>query len=184
MERTHLDPRRWLALALLCAAQFIVILDTSIIGVALPAIQTQLGFSPGGLQLDLQRLCHCLRRPAPAGRSSQRSLRRPAHLHHRLRHPHRRIAACRPRQQPGIAAGRPGIAGDRRRADRSGGPDHRDAPLRSQWCRTRQGLRSLGRCRSCGRLGWRVPRGRDHRVAGLALGPSSSTYRWACWCWP
>lgn len=38
-----------MALALLCAAQFIVILDTSIIGVALPAIQTQLGFSPGGL---------------------------------------------------------------------------------------------------------------------------------------
>lgn len=43
------DPKRWLALALLCAAQFIVILDTSIIGVALPAIQVDLGFSPGGL---------------------------------------------------------------------------------------------------------------------------------------
>jgi len=47
MERP--DPRRWLALALLCAAQFIVILDTSIIGVALPAIQVDLGFTPGGL---------------------------------------------------------------------------------------------------------------------------------------
>ena len=33
------DPRRWWALFLLCAAQFIVILDTSIIGIALPAIQ-------------------------------------------------------------------------------------------------------------------------------------------------
>jgi EmrB/QacA subfamily drug resistance transporter len=43
------DPRRWWALALLCAAQFIVILDTSIIGVALPAIQADLGFSAGGL---------------------------------------------------------------------------------------------------------------------------------------
>ena len=43
------DPKRWLALALLCAAQFIVILDTSIIGVALPAIQVDLGFTPGGL---------------------------------------------------------------------------------------------------------------------------------------
>lgn len=43
------DPRRWWALALLCAAQFIVILDTSIIGVALPTIQTALGFSPEGL---------------------------------------------------------------------------------------------------------------------------------------
>lgn len=43
------DPKRWLALALLCAAQFIVILDTSIIGVALPAIQVDLAFTPGGL---------------------------------------------------------------------------------------------------------------------------------------
>jgi EmrB/QacA subfamily drug resistance transporter len=49
MELSRPDPQRWLALALLCAAQFIVILDTSIIGVALPAIQTELGFSPGGL---------------------------------------------------------------------------------------------------------------------------------------
>ncbi|GLQ56984.1 MFS transporter [Devosia nitrariae] len=36
-------------MALLCAAQFIVILDTSIIGVALPAIQSDLGFSASGL---------------------------------------------------------------------------------------------------------------------------------------
>lgn len=43
------DPKRWKALALLCAAQFIVILDTSIIGVALPAIQADLGFSDEGL---------------------------------------------------------------------------------------------------------------------------------------
>src|SRR5690349_25164464 len=44
------DPRRWSALALLCAAQFIVILDTSIIGVALPATQIHLGFRPEGLR--------------------------------------------------------------------------------------------------------------------------------------
>jgi EmrB/QacA subfamily drug resistance transporter len=49
MELSRPDPKRWVALALLCAAQFIVILDTSIIGVALPAIQADLGFSPGGL---------------------------------------------------------------------------------------------------------------------------------------
>ena len=49
METQTPYPRRWLALALLCAAQFIVILDTSIIGVALPAIQTHLGFTPEGL---------------------------------------------------------------------------------------------------------------------------------------
>lgn len=44
------DPRRWWALALLCAAQFIVILDTSIVGVALPAMQRGLDIAPADLQ--------------------------------------------------------------------------------------------------------------------------------------
>lgn len=44
------DPRRWWALFLLCAAQFLVILDTSIVGIALPAIQRALGFDAAGLQ--------------------------------------------------------------------------------------------------------------------------------------
>lgn len=41
--------RRWLALALIAMAQFMVIMDTSIIGVALPEIQADLGFSQGNL---------------------------------------------------------------------------------------------------------------------------------------
>jgi len=41
--------RRWLALGLIAAAQFMVIMDTSIIGVALPEIQHDLGFSAQGL---------------------------------------------------------------------------------------------------------------------------------------
>ncbi len=49
MQQLIPDPKRWAALALLCAAQFIVILDTSIIGVALPAMQRDLGFSASGL---------------------------------------------------------------------------------------------------------------------------------------
>lgn len=49
MSLPNPDPKRWMALALLCAAQFIVILDTSIIGVALPAIQADLGFTDDGL---------------------------------------------------------------------------------------------------------------------------------------
>lgn len=44
------DPRRWKALALLCGAFFMVILDTAIVVVALPSIQTDLGFSPSDLQ--------------------------------------------------------------------------------------------------------------------------------------
>src|SRR5918999_41947 len=41
--------RRWLALGLIAAAQFMVIMDTSIIGVALPEMQADLGFTPQGL---------------------------------------------------------------------------------------------------------------------------------------
>ena len=44
------DPRRWIALVLLCAAQFMVVLDASIVNVALPSIQTDLEFSQANLQ--------------------------------------------------------------------------------------------------------------------------------------
>jgi EmrB/QacA subfamily drug resistance transporter len=44
------SPRRWWALAVLATAQFMVIMDTSIIGVALPEMQKDLGFSQGELQ--------------------------------------------------------------------------------------------------------------------------------------
>src|SRR5215207_7121343 len=44
-----LNPRRWTALAVIALAQFIVIADTSIIGVALPDIRSDLGFSPEDL---------------------------------------------------------------------------------------------------------------------------------------
>jgi EmrB/QacA subfamily drug resistance transporter len=47
---TQADPRRWKALALLSLAQFLIIMDTSIIGVALPAIQQQFSFSQSDLQ--------------------------------------------------------------------------------------------------------------------------------------
>ncbi|MEV5765168.1 MFS transporter [Micromonospora sp. NPDC052213] len=41
--------KRWWALGLIALAQFMVIMDTSIIGVALPRMQTDLGFSPENL---------------------------------------------------------------------------------------------------------------------------------------
>jgi EmrB/QacA subfamily drug resistance transporter len=42
--------RRWPALGLLCVAQFVVVLDATIVAVALPEIQQDLGFSQAGLQ--------------------------------------------------------------------------------------------------------------------------------------
>jgi EmrB/QacA subfamily drug resistance transporter len=47
---SHIDRRRRLALALLCAAFFMVILDVAIVNVALPSIQADLGFSQRNLQ--------------------------------------------------------------------------------------------------------------------------------------
>jgi EmrB/QacA subfamily drug resistance transporter len=44
------DPKRWWALALLCSAFFMVILDVSIVNVALPSIQRDLHFSQADLQ--------------------------------------------------------------------------------------------------------------------------------------
>jgi EmrB/QacA subfamily drug resistance transporter len=44
------DRKKWFALALLLAVQFMVILDVAIVNVALPSIQTDLGFSQENLQ--------------------------------------------------------------------------------------------------------------------------------------
>ena len=44
------DRRRWLALAVIVTAQFMVVLDISIVNVALPSIKTDLNFSQENLQ--------------------------------------------------------------------------------------------------------------------------------------
>ena len=49
-DAPRLDPNRWKALAVLSVAYLMVVLDVSIVNVALPSIQEDLGFSPGDLQ--------------------------------------------------------------------------------------------------------------------------------------
>ena len=49
MARSRALASRWLALAVLCAAMMMIILDGTIVTVALPAIQRDLGFSSSGL---------------------------------------------------------------------------------------------------------------------------------------
>ena len=48
-DRQEYMDRRWIALALLCIAQFVVVLDASIVNVALPTIGESLTFSQENL---------------------------------------------------------------------------------------------------------------------------------------
>ncbi len=48
--RTRTETNRWLVLVLVCIAQFMVILDATIVNVALPSIQHGLHFTPSSLQ--------------------------------------------------------------------------------------------------------------------------------------
>ncbi len=43
------DPRRWLALVVLCVGMLMIVLDVTVVNVALPSIQTDLGFSQSSL---------------------------------------------------------------------------------------------------------------------------------------
>jgi EmrB/QacA subfamily drug resistance transporter len=46
---THTDRRRWMALYVLCAGMLMIVLDATIVNVALPTIQDDLGFSQSNL---------------------------------------------------------------------------------------------------------------------------------------
>jgi EmrB/QacA subfamily drug resistance transporter len=50
MPQTRTETNRWLVLVLVCIAQFMVVLDATIVNVALPSIQEDLHFSQGSLQ--------------------------------------------------------------------------------------------------------------------------------------
>jgi EmrB/QacA subfamily drug resistance transporter len=50
MPHTRTETNRWLVLVLVCIAQFMVVLDATIVNVALPSIQEDLHFSQGSLQ--------------------------------------------------------------------------------------------------------------------------------------
>src|ERR687892_2113772 len=49
-QKSQLNPRRWRALAFIAIAQLMVILDATIVNIALPSAQADLGISDGNRQ--------------------------------------------------------------------------------------------------------------------------------------
>ena len=118
--------RKWLALALLCAVQFMVILDIAIVNVALPSIQVDLGFSQENLQWVISAYALIFGGFLLLGGRHGRHHRSPQAVHDRSGRLHGRIAALRALLGRGVADRQPGHPGPRRRdhlARRSRDPD-------------------------------------------------------------
>ena len=86
------DPKRWWALALLCSAYFMVILDVSIVNVALPSIQEDLHFAQGDLQWVLSAYALTFGGFLLLGGRDGRPARPAARVHVRRRALHGRVA--------------------------------------------------------------------------------------------
>ena len=177
------DPKRWQALAIVCVAFFMTMLDVSIVNVALPSIGDSpplLGDRPAvgdhGLRDHLRRL------PA-AGRARGGPPRPQADVPRRRADLLDRLARLRPR-----GLDRRAHRGARRAGFRRG--DHvavdaldRHDDLRGGR-RAEQGARHLGRDRRQRRRGRRPARRHPRRSTSAGSGSSSSTSRWARSCSP
>ena len=159
---------KWLALAVLAVAQFMVVLDVTIVNVALPAIQTDLGFTADGLQWVVNALHARLRRPAAAGWPRGRPARSTTALPHRPRAVRRRFARRRVRRLLRDADRRPRDPGHRRRAAlaRRARAADRHVPRRQ---RAQHRARHLGRAGRHRRHARRRRRRRARRLGRLGV---------------
>ena len=160
---------RWFILVLVCVAQFMVVLDATIVNVALPSIQVSLDFSRAEPAVGRQRLHARLRRLPPARRARRRPLRPAAAVHGRCRALHARLARERDRHLVRDADRRSRGAGPRRRARLAGRALDRHDDVR-RGPRADEGARRLERDRRRWRRGRADPRRRAHRRPLLALG--------------
>ena len=92
--------RRWLALYILCFGVLMIVLDSTIVNVALPSIREDLGFTETA-RLGGERLPAHLRRLPSTGRPAGRPARPPPRVPRRPRRVHRRLGRLRPRQHQG-----------------------------------------------------------------------------------
>ena len=89
---------RWLALIVLCLGDLMIVLDTTIVNVALPSIRTDLGFSQTSLAWVVNAYLLTFGGFLLLGGPARRPLRPPAALPRRHRALHRRVARLRPRR--------------------------------------------------------------------------------------
>ena len=175
------DPRRWQALALVCVAFFMTILDVSIVNVALPSIKTSLNVSRFEPAMGDHRVRDHLRRVPAARRAARRPPRTAADLHGRRRAVLRRIARVRTRRLDRDARSR--RARYRASAPRSS-RRRRSRSSRRRSTRAPSGTRRSG---SGARWAAAAPRpacssAESSRTTSAGSGSSSSTFRSASSC--
>ena len=174
--------RRWTILAVLCLSLFVIVVDNTIVNVALPTISRELGASTSQLQwiVDAYSLVFAGLLLA-AGSLGDRFGRKGA-LQLGMVTFAPVLGAGRPGRQPRAAHRRPRRHGHRRRADLPGHPGHPHQRLHRP-VGAGQGHRRLGRRHRSGRgaraahrrldpgallLGRDLPRQRAHRGGGAA----------------
>ena len=160
--------RRWIALAVLVAAQFMVVLDVAIVNVALPSIKTDLHFTQSSLQWVITAYALMFGGFLLLGGRMADLLGRRSLFIAGVIALHRQLPARRLRLVRKLADRLPGDPGVRRRAARSRGivdPDHdvrRRARAQHRARRLGRGLGQWGRCR-------RAARRPAHELARLVL---------------
>ena len=127
------DNRKWWTLGAMCFALFMIMLDNTVVNVALPSIQRDLAPRVSRPRVDDQRLHALLRGAAGHRRAARRHLRPPPHVPRRRRHLRRS-----PRRPPASRQNSTDlVAQPRRPGGRRGADDAGDALDRHQRLRAR-----------------------------------------------
>ncbi len=159
---------RWLALAVIVAAQFMVVLDVAIVNVALPSIKTDLDFSQENLQWVITAYSIVFGGVLLLGGRLADLLGPPPALRHRPGALHGQLAARRPRLVGGLADRVPRAPGARRGAALAGGALDPDDDLR-RGARAQRRARHLGRGLGQRRRSRRAARRRAHERLQLVV---------------